>query len=99
VRRARGWTWRLGPVAILMVLTMLGGENAETSYQPRARIRVYRCPKCKRVERSLLLNPVCPGTEEPKHNACIAEAVTDSPLPDATDKRHLFRRGGRGRYS
>jgi hypothetical protein len=86
--------WMLLPVLLAALLANYGDGASPliTFERDPEEGRLWQCPRCKRVEPSMLPRPRCRGTPEKEHERYItkAEPLDDDDDVDPTDDRRLF---------
>jgi hypothetical protein len=88
--------WMLLPVLLAALLANYGdGASTSITFERDAEGgRLWQCPRCGRVERSMLPRPRCRGTPEKGHEKYITKAEPlddyDDDEVDPTDDRQLF---------
>jgi hypothetical protein len=83
--------WALLPVG-LIAMVAVGDEFPTATYRSgQTRERLWKCPKCQRVERTRLSEPQCYGTPERSHLRRATRPVAGSAGLVPSDGRPLFR--------
>jgi hypothetical protein len=85
----RRWTL---PILLAALLASYGdGASTSITYErDAAEGRLWQCPTCARVERTMLPTPRCPGPPEKRHEETKAEPLDDDEKVDPTDDRQVF---------